>query len=439
VSQQISLKFLRSYLLTLILLLGGTIAFNLIIDPFGINYIVEIDGINNVKTGQGNHVRMGKAGTVRALRPRSVILGNSRAEYGINPEHPGWKAGPVYNLAISGANFYEILRYFQHAHGIQPLEQALFILDLNQFNAYWENANDFSENRLSVTFDEQDNAYYYLSDFIATTLSLKALSQSVNTIWRSATNKSTTYLANGQRDWRDDRLFRTAIEKYGSYSDLFSVEERGLFSARSRNHAPLYLESPLNQNSKINVFDWFRHLVQIAIRDKIDLRLAIGPSHARYFESHRLMGNWFLWEEWKRNLALIVEEEAAKAGVTPFPLWDFSGFNPLTMEPVPPADDKKTRMKWYFESSHYTTDLGDMIQDRVFDHKESGRTVPDYFGVLITSKNIMNHLDNIREENIRFRESQPKVAKELSDLAAEFDLLDSYAKDANGNNITFKW
>jgi hypothetical protein len=151
------------------------------------------------------------------------------------------------------------------------------------------------------------------------------------------------------------------------------------------------------------------------------------------------MGNWFLWEEWKRNLALIVEEEAAKAGVTPFPLWDFSGFNPLTMEPVPPADDKKTRMKWYFESSHYTTDLGDMIQDRVFDHKESGRTVPDYFGVLITSKNIMNHLDNIREENIRFRESQPKVAKELSDLAAEFDLLDSYAKDANGNNITFKW
>lgn len=51
----------------------------------------------------------------------------------------------------------------------------------------------------------------------------------------------------------------------------------------------------------------------------------------------------------------------------------------------------------------------------------------------------MSHLDNIREENIRFRESQPKVAKELSDLAAEFDLLDNYARDANGNNITFKW
>lgn len=437
--KQTALKFLRSYFLTLILLLVGGIVLNLVIDPFGVFRIIEIKGINNVKTGQGDHVRMGKAGAVRVFKPQAVILGNSRAEYGINPEHPGWETEPVYNLAISGSNIYEILRYFQHAHGIRPVKQALFMLDLNQFNAYWENAGDFTESRLSINIDGQPNNYYYLSDLVSTTLSTKALSQSINTIWRSAARKSTTYLANGQRDWHDDLLFRTAMQQHGSYANLFSVEEQSLFSTRRKNRVPPYVESFFNQKSRMNVFDSFRRLVQISIRDNVDLRLAIGPSHARYFESYRLMGNWFLWEEWKRTLVRIVEEEAAKARVKSFPLWDFSGFNPLTMELVPPPNDKKTHMKWYFESSHYTTDLGDLVQDRVFDHKEPGRIVPDYFGVLITSRNIEGHLKNIREGNQHFRELQPSVAKELSDSASIFDISDKYVKDIDGKNITFKW
>lgn len=437
--KQISLKFLRAYALTLILLLCSTVIFNFVIDPFGVYHTFKISALNAVKTGQGDRVRMGKAGSVRAFKPKAVILGNSRAEYGINPEHPGWQSKPVYNLAISGSNIYEILRYFQHAHGIQPLKQALFMLDYNQFNAYWENAGDFTEDRLSITFDEEKNPYYYLSDFIPTTLSTKALAQSINTIWRSAAKKSTTYLTNGQRDWHDELLFNTAIEKYGSYANLFSIEEKGLFSSRSKNRVPPYIESFVNQRTKGNVFGSFRRLIQIAIRDSIDLRLAISPSHARYFECYRLAGSWLLFEEWKRILIRILEEEAAKAGVKPFPLWDFSGFNSLTMEPVPSHNDKKTRMKWYFESSHYTTDLGDLIQDRVLGHDEPGRIVPDYFGVLVTSKNIEGHLNSIREQNRRFRELQPSVANELSDLASKFDLSDDYARDINGKNVTLRW
>jgi hypothetical protein len=437
--KQISLKFLRSYLLTLVLLVVSAIVLNLVIDPFGVYQIVNIKGFNNNKTGQGNHVRMGKAGSVRALKPKGVIIGNSRAEYGMNPKHPGWKTNPVYNLGISGANIYEIVRYVQHAHNIQPLKQVLFILDLNQFNAYWKNAADFSENRLSVTFNGQSNTYYYLSDFISTTLSTRALLESVNTIWRNSTKKNISYLGNGQRNWHNDILFRSAIEKFGSYYNLFLAEESSLFSNRIKYKNPPYLESFFDQKLKINVFDTFRRLVQLAINDNIDLYLAIGPSHARYFECYRLIGNWFLWEEWKRALVSIVEEEATKAGVEPFPLWDFSGFNSLTMELVPSPDDTKKHMKWYFESSHFTTDLGDLIRDRVFDHQEPNRTVPDYFGVLITGKKIEQHLKNIREENLKFHKLQPNVTNQLSDLAAKFDLSDTYARDIDGNNITFKW
>lgn len=434
-----STRFLYAYLLTLVFLLFGVAAFNAVVDPFGVYRLIEIKGFNDVKAGQGSQARMAKAGAVRVFKPKAVILGDSRAEYGINPEHLAWKTRPVYNLGISGANAYEIMRYFQHAHGIQPLQQVVYILDFKQFNAYRKNESDFSEDRLSVTRDGRKNRFSALADFISTTLSIKALSQSVNTIWRSAARKTTTYLANGQRDWHDDLLFRTAIERYGSYSRLFSEEERSLFAERSRGRVPPYRESFVDPESGVNTLESFRQIVRTAIRDKIDLRLVIGPSHARYFECYRLMGDWYLWEEWKRALVRVLEEEAEKAGVTPFPLWDFSGFNDYTMEPVPRAGDKKTRMKWYFEASHYTTDLGDLVQDRVFDHKEPGRTVPGHFGVLLTSRNIESHLRKLREENKRFREAQPPVARELSDMAAHFDLLDDYARDMFGSNVTVTW
>lgn len=432
-----SAVFLRTYALALFALLAGICALNVLVDPFGIYRIVLVPGFNDVKTGAGNHVRMAKAGAVRALRPRAIVLGNSRAEFGINPDHPGWRAQPVYNLGISGANIYEILRYFEHANRIQHIEQALLMLDFNQFNAYWENAPDFAEGRLSEGPDGSERPFYAAYDLVPSALSIDALSESFSTVWRSAMRKTTTYLANGQRDWHDDLLFRTAIERFGSYENLFSVEEDGLLSNRSRARRPPYVESFRNANT--DVFETFRRLIREAIRSKVDLRLAIGPSHGRYFETYRLSGSWPLWEEWKRELVRAVEEEAEKAGVKPFPLWDFSGFDQYTTEPVPDAADKTAHMRWYFESSHYTTELGDMVQDRVFGVRVPSRAEPSDFGVLLTSANIDAHLARIRKLNRWFRNAQPAVARELQNAASRHELSKDFSRSADGRNLTAVW
>jgi hypothetical protein len=434
-----STRFLRTYLVTLIVLVALTFAANIFMDPFGYYGIVELSGLNNAKAGMGEHVRLGKAGAIGTIKPRALVLGNSRAEFGINPEHPGWTAKPVYNLGISGANIYEIFRYFQHAHHLQPVDQVLFLLDYNQFNAYWENAPDFSEDRLEISFDEIANRHYLYEDFFSTTLSINAVSQSINTIARSALRKPTTYLKNGQRNWHNDILFRTVIEKFDSYENLFSIEESGLFARRSQSKSPPYVESFLNRRTGLNVFETFRRMVQIAIRDKVDMRFAIGPSHARYFECHRLMGSWPMWEEWKRALVEIIEEEAMIAGVNPFPIWDFSGFNDLTTEPVPSPNTKHIRMRWYFESSHYTTDLGDLIQDRVFAYKDSARSFPDNFGALITMKNIDDHLLAIRAQNREFRRKFPEVASALQVMASKYKLSENFAQGVDGRNMTAIW
>ena len=138
---------------------------------------------------------------------------------------------PVYNLAVSGANIYEIVRYFQHSHGIQPLKQVLFILDYNQFNAYWENAPDFDENRLSVTFDGFDNPNYFLSDIIPILFSTKALKQSIDTVFRSFFQRPGTYLLNGQRNWHDDIY----IAKFKYHKDSYNKNQNNKTKKEHKN------------------------------------------------------------------------------------------------------------------------------------------------------------------------------------------------------------
>lgn len=431
-----SWAYLKVYVGAVAVILILFVSFNLVIDPFDLYSVDGLLGLNLMKTGTDKHIRLSKAGALRKIKPRAICLGTSRGEYGINPEHPGWKTLPVYNASLSGANNYELLRYFQHAHAIQPLKQVLIMVDLDQFNAYRDNRPDFAEERLAVTLDGEPVRFFWATDLSSTLFSLSALQESLNSIRITMAGRQGSYLPNGQMAWANDSLYKHIVQ-YGGYAKRFEAEERSLFAVRDKNWAPQWRDSFYKSETGANGFDAFRRMIRISIRDGVDLHVAINPSHARYWEAHRLMGSWYYWEEWKRKLVRVVEEEASFAGVKPFPLWDFSGFNPLSMERVPSREDERARMRWYVESSHYSTAMGDLLQDRVFDHHEPGREVPDYFGVRITSQNIESHLTDIRRQNVRFRTLQPDVAAELAEMAAQYDFAD-YIRDEEGNSITFK-
>jgi hypothetical protein len=162
-----------------------------------------------------------------------------------------------------------------------------------------------------------------------------------------------------------------------------------------------------------------RDAVAIAYRMKSDMHLFIGPSHARQWETIQASGLWAQFENWKRMLVNIVESEAAKANATPFQVWDFSGYNSITEEDVPSATDINKRMHYYYESSHYTPAAGDLVLDRIFDYKSPSRTVPDDFGVLLTSKNIEAHLVSIRAAREHYRLSHPDDVAEIEAMAQE--------------------
>jgi hypothetical protein len=405
------LKGLASLILTSLLMV---ISFNRFMDPYALYDGPRIDGININKPAFYTHIQIAKATTVRRLKPSAIVLGTSRANYGIDPLHPGWHAKPVYNLALPAANIYENYRYLQHAHAIKPLKQVVLMLDFLMFNAASNgDKKKFDEHMLAVDLDgHPSGSNYYV---ILVMASMDTFRMSIDTFFKrnisgfqAFKNNFRPYFPNGLRE---PTYKRYEIQKGGGHHSAFMATERNYFSSSYHN-----FEFATEKRDNWQVY---RQLVAMSYQQGIDLYIVISPSHARQFEVIAVKGLWEIFEQWKRQLIRITEQEAAKSGKAPLPTWDFSGFNHYTTEEVPPQGDANTEMKWYWESSHYKKELGDLVLDRIFDHQMSERTVHSDFGVLLTSKNIENHLQQIRTDQQQWRTSFPRDAQEIRQLKME--------------------
>ena len=403
--------YLKVFTLSAPCILLLVVCFNFIIDPYAVNNAIKIDGININKPEIASHLRMSKAYQVLHQKPLAIILGTSRAEFGLDPDHPGWSFQPTYNLNLSSGNIYEMLRYFQHANQINPLKQVVLALDFFQFNINGKNSPDFDENRLAVDlYGQQKNQGVILKDMLATLISLDALKSSIDTL--SSQYQKPLYLPNGLLD--PETTTRGKLLHIIGARQVFINSERRYFTKTYHNYT---LSSP-SQNA--SSFDHYRRLLTIAYEKNIDFRLLIGPSHARQFETIAAKGLWLTFEAWKRQLVEINEEQAEKAHSKPFHIWDFSGYNAYTTEEVPPLGDITQQMQWYWESSHYKKELGDLALDQIFNQNVPGRSIANDFGIQLSSDNINQHINSIRQARKRWRQSHPEDVAEIEALSLQY-------------------
>jgi hypothetical protein len=142
--------------------------------------------------------------------------------------------------------------------------------------------------------------------------------------------------------------------------------------------------------------------------------LYIQPNHAYLLETFKIKGLWPTMDQWKRELVnILAEDAAAHPKEKPFPLWDFSGYNTITTEAIPQSGDTTTKMKWYWEGSHYKKELGDQILDRIFNYQSAMRKVPQDFGILLTPDNLETHLANIRQKQQVYTQTHPGEIAEI--------------------------
>lgn len=394
-----------------LLLITAAALFNLLVDPFGLYRWVVVEGVNVNKYPATKHARTVKAYQVESLQPRGLILGSSRSEIGLDPGHSAWspEARPVFNLAVGGASVREVRQLFEFACRSQSPTQVVLGLDLFMFNS-----------RRSGAEQPPPTTSNSLRRVAETVFSISALAASAETLWTQDPIENPGYLPNGQIVW--------------SY-DLAKVRRYGLHEAFIRNvrkyyanhyfpppHHSFSLEAPAGQTSPLEEFS---RILELARRYDVDLRLFISPVHAWQLLTMDAAALWPSFEAWKRELVERLENDRqAHPGRRAFALLDFSGFNTVTTEAIPPPGDTTTLMQYYWESSHYRKEAGDQVLSKLL----GGESVPSDFGVQLDTANLEPHLAALREGLAAYRRQHPDAVAEIARVKAGFPYLEENAK-----------
>jgi len=147
-------------------------------------------------------------------------------------------------------------------------------------------------------------------------------------------------------------------------------------------------------------FNDLKDIFNICKKNNINLKLYISPAHANLDgEGILAAGLYRDFENWKRRLVSMTKEYNLL-------LYDFSGYNRITTEQV------KTPMQNYWDSSHFTEKIGNMILDTIVNDLNTSQS----FGVLINPENIELHLKNNRENMAKYHKNNVSSLIELHEM-----------------------
>jgi len=346
--------------------------FNIVIDPYGVMNTPSFIGVNQLKIAQPRHVRLFKAVAITRIKPTTVLLGTSRAEF-LDTKHPALgKNTNGYNLGLPGANMYEVRRYLEHTLSNQPnLKEVVLEISFMMFDSHRKNRKDFRETRLEKKQIIEEDALNII-------FSLDALEASIKTInFNNNHTTVTNYYSDGGRN----------PEAIGKTDMLLEFKDLIKDASQKKSNNFQLSEEYIND---------FASIVHTCKQRNINLEVFISPVHITQMEEFRTAGLWPVFEDWKRRVSKVT------------PLWDFSGYNSITTEPI------TKDMKNFTDSGHYTRKIGDLILNRLFHYQEE--KVPDDFGIFITPTSIESHLEKIRTNQELWAKNNPKMIQLVEDL-----------------------
>lgn len=375
---------------------GGTLALialaallNWLVNPFSVFDSPTIPRFNANKPDYVEHLRLTHVYRVNRLQPECILLGTSRTGRGLSPDNPALGNLKCYNLALPAISMYEMRRYLQHAQSIRPQKLVILAMDFRVFSTSPDQSGAFSEERLGVNSMGERQFNFFsseLPDLASSLISTSALMASLTTIRKQVWVKD-TLAANGYWEPLTDRY-----------------DHPTAFRAYTKNSARRFDELRNNGDILRKNTDELRLLLREAYGNGTDVRLMIPPAHAWHWQTLWHSGLWPRFEEMKRQLVSINEEEALRAGLDSYPVWDFSGAYGPALEKLPSTQTEK--MHWFWEPVHYKRALGDVLLNRVMGSagKASGSAG---FGVQLDSAGLERHLVWLRTQQQVYAASHP--------------------------------
>lgn len=373
-----------------------------IVDPYGLNGWVRMEGINFVKPASYLQVGPAKARRFARANPATVILGNSRVDIGFDPESPAWPAPfrPLYNFGIPGGGLYDVLRSYLLArdHGVRRLIVGLDFADFLVDDAPLPGDLD----RYAAL-----DAGMPVGLFVQSHLSIRAALDTVKTL-----------LAQGDPYAED--MTDAGFNPLRQYIPIMRQEGHAAVAAqRSRENVAAYLKRARTlrapDGGPNRPMAELAHLLADARSRGIEVHLFTYPYHADLMETLADLELWPLLDDWKREIrALAMAPETRAAS-----LWDFATFNDYTTERIPPPGDTTSDMAWYWEPGHFKPSLGDRMIAAMYGTE---RTLGD--PVAAPGRNLMladidAELADIRTREGRYRAERAPDAERIIRMVAE--------------------
>ncbi len=350
----------RSYLMTAGLVLLGlaslALALCIYVDPYQMYATMRVADKPRIYA----QAALAKTYMIEHVRPNTLILGNAQVEAGIDPASQEWPDSqkPAFNAAGADIDTFMAWRLLQHDIAVRPPQLVVMGLDFQDFVNPEASVDPLpmrdGEARLLTARNGTPNSQRGIQlwkDFLTTTLTRRAIADSIATLRLRGTPAEVTMTQLGFNPARDYEplLRQSGLEAIFSHNDA-------IYRAKYRASVNSYFYDP-----SLNLqFRALAAIVKLAEQNDVRLILFIPPYHSRYLEILHETGFWPSFEAWKRALVSTVDKAAGKRRDRVL-LYDFSDYDDISGERVPQPGDTQAEMRWYRDSAHYTSALGDLM------------------------------------------------------------------------------
>lgn len=381
----------------------------------GLNYWID-GGSTHHLPGEASHFPRTSAHSapsklhyLSTQRIGTIFFGTSRVEVGLPPRRELVGTPTVYNAGLGGISMGQWSRFARH---VIALSQPKNIVIGLEYGTFYAEEGDITELDLSLI---SSNKLSYLVKRIpydlGHSISVKATQNSIRSIIASINNKPF------------DETIESDLGQLTA-AKMQKIMEDGGQAGHFRHTLKLAFSKPSKVGSRIisdnKSWELFDSLLEDICSKGIKAKLFIHPQHALTIDAMRQNSSWSGFEQWKIDLAKLVTHYQSKQ--CDIKIIDFSGYNSITTDPI---RDRafKTSLHYYWEFSHYKSNVGELILKRLF--SPSDKDLPYDFGRELRSDTVADVLATIREEQLRYVETHTdeiELAQKLLSEKAELKM-----------------
>lgn len=330
----------------LVSLVLAAVALCVVADPYYVFGSPALPGVNVIKPRVYQRAEMAKAHQLGRVRPRTLLIGNSRTEIGLDPASPLWPEAmrPVFNAAVAGGGPGDALLMLERAVGRGGAGRAGSVatvvlgIDFPDFLSVSDGPPPAPRG------DDWRDLWW-------ATLTIDAVTDSLSTLAGQDAAGGVTMRPDGFNPMRDYAVqarrigyFPMFSQKLASYRKSFAAKPVVDFDRPESDR----LMAPL------------RRLIRTAAGGGRAVVVVLHPYHVTFTDLLAEMGFGESFESWRRAVVRVVEAER-QGGARAIRLLDFTGDQTFRAEPAPVRGDRSRDMRWYWEPGHYKSALGEHI------------------------------------------------------------------------------